>query len=77
MLGSAAGADIGMISMKLGWQTHTTRAALTTLRKAGHDVVAEKPEQGKPARYRIVAAPAATVSAQANATDPRETTDAR
>lgn len=57
MLGSANGLEIVMISAKLGWQNHTTRAALTGLRKAGYEVVAEKSGQGRPARYRIVATP--------------------
>lgn len=63
MLDSSAGADIATISAKLGWQTHTTRAALTGLRKAGHEIVAEKQVPGKPARYRIVRAPAARAEA--------------
>ena len=77
MLRSATGADVATISTKLGWQTHTVRAALSGLRKAGHEVVTEKPGQGKPTRYRIVGMPAATVSAGSAATDARETTDAR
>ncbi|MCV2874206.1 DUF3489 domain-containing protein [Defluviimonas sp. WL0050] len=77
MLGSAAGADVAAISAKLGWQAHTVRAALTGLRNAGHDVVAEKPGQGKPTRYRIVGTPAATVSPDPAATDAHETADAR
>ena len=63
MLMSAAGADIATISTKLGWQTHTVRAALTGLRKAGYEITAEKPGQGKSARYRIVRAPADTAEA--------------
>ena len=78
MLRSATGADVATISTKLGWQTHTVRAALTGLRKAGHEVVTEKPGQGKPTRYRIVGTSAATVSAEPTAAAaPRETTDAR
>ena len=55
MLTRKAGADVAMISDKLGWQTHTTRAALTGLRKAGYEVVGEKPGDGKPKRFRISA----------------------
>ena len=58
MLTRKAGADVAMISDKLGWQTHTTRAALTGLRKAGYEVLGEKPDEGKPKRYRISATPA-------------------
>lgn len=77
MLRSAAGADVAAMGTKLGWQTHTVRAALTGLRKVGHEVVTEKPGQGKPTRYRIVGKPVATVSADAIDTDPLETIDAR
>ncbi len=77
MLRGAAGADVGTYSAKLGWQTHTTRAGLTGLRRAGCEVVAEKSGQGKPARYRIVGTPDVTVSAEAAATEAPETTDAR
>ncbi|MCV2874192.1 DUF3489 domain-containing protein [Defluviimonas sp. WL0050] len=77
ILRSATGADVAAIRAKLGWQAHTVRAALTGLRKAGHELVAEKPGQGKPTRYRIVGTPAATVSPDPAATDARETTDAR
>ena len=51
------GADVAAISRKLGWQPHTTRAALTGLRKAGYGITAEKSGDGKPARYRITTAP--------------------
>ena len=72
MLTRKAGADVAMISDKLGWQTHTTRAALTGLRKTGFEVVGEKPDDGKPTRYRIVARPADTgKTAVTEATDAR------
>ncbi|MDD9724614.1 DUF3489 domain-containing protein [Roseovarius sp. SK2] len=57
MLQSKTGSDIGAISKKLGWQSHTTRAALTGLRKAGFEIAATKSEDGKPTRYRITAEP--------------------
>ena len=57
MLSGKSGADVGAISRKLGWQPHTTRAALTGLRKAGFELSADKPGEGKPARYRITARP--------------------
>ncbi len=72
MLTRKAGADVAMISDKLGWQTHTTRAALSGLRKAGYEVVGEKPDEGKPKRYRISATPA-----KAGKTAGVEATDAR
>jgi len=54
MLKAKAGADVATMSGKLGWQPHTTRAAMTGLRKAGHDIVAAKPDGGGAATYRIV-----------------------
>lgn len=52
-----SGADVATISEKLGWQTHTARAALSGLRKAGCEVVGEKPDEGKLKRYRISVMP--------------------
>ncbi|WP_039531934.1 DUF3489 domain-containing protein, partial [Ruegeria sp. ANG-S4] len=72
MLTRKAGADVAMISDKLGWQAHTTRAALTGLRKAGYEVLGEKPYEGKPKRYRISA-----TSAQTGEIAGAEMTDAR
>ena len=58
LLTRKTGADVATISNKLGWQSHTTRAALTGLRKAGFEISAEKPGEGKPLSYRITAQPA-------------------
>lgn len=58
MLTRKAGADVATISEKLGWQAHTTRAALTGLRKSGFEISAEKAGQGKPLSYRITSQPA-------------------
>ncbi|MBS9718508.1 DUF3489 domain-containing protein [Pseudohalocynthiibacter aestuariivivens] len=58
MLSRKAGADVPSISKKLGWLPHTTRAALTGLRKAGFEISAEKPGNGKPSCYRVIAEPA-------------------
>jgi predicted ArsR family transcriptional regulator len=58
MLTRKAGADVATISEKLGWQSHTTRAALTGLRKAGFEISAEKTAEGKPLSYRITSQPA-------------------
>ena len=52
------GADVTAISKKLGWQPHTTRAALTGLRKAGYEIVSARSGNGHPSRYRIAAEPA-------------------
>lgn len=58
MLTRKVGADVATISEKLGWQSHTTRAALTGLRKGGFEISAEKPGENKPLSYRITAQPA-------------------
>lgn len=62
MLRRKTGADVPTISEKMGWQSHSTRAALTGLRKAGFDLEATKPEKGGPSRYRIVKDPAKAAS---------------
>ncbi|MDF0596898.1 DUF3489 domain-containing protein [Psychromarinibacter halotolerans] len=58
LLKAKAGADIASISKRLGWQPHTTRAALSGLRKAGYVLSMDRSE-GKPPRYRITAEPEA------------------
>lgn len=58
MLSRKSGADVSAISDKFGWLPHTTRAALSGLRKSGFKLTSEKQGNGKPSRYRIVANPA-------------------
>jgi hypothetical protein len=60
ILSAKAGADVARISETLGWQSHTTRAAISGLKKAGYEVATEKPEGGKSTRYRITAMPKPT-----------------
>lgn len=55
MLSRKAGADVASISAKLGWLPHTTRAALSGLRKSGVELTSDRPGGGKPLRYRIAA----------------------
>lgn len=57
MLGRKGGADIATISEKLGWLPHTTRAALTGLRKDGYEIASERIAGAPASRYRIIAAP--------------------
>ena len=57
MLCANAGADVSTMSKKLGWQLHTTRAAITRLRKAGYQIRLEKGENGRVRCYRIDAGP--------------------
>lgn len=64
LLGTKSGADLKSLSDKLGWQQHTTRAAMSGLRKAGYEVTYEKPIKGGLSKYRILSAPAVQ---QANA----------
>ena len=58
LLGGKSGADIASLGAKLGWQSHTIRAAITGLRKAGYEIETERATGDRPARYRIVFAPA-------------------
>lgn len=54
LLAAPAGKTVADLSAKLGWQTHTTRAALTRLKQAG--VTVEKldaAEGSRQSRYRI------------------------
>lgn len=54
MLRTKYGADVATLSARLGWQPHTTRAALTGLRKAGHAITATKPDGRGASTYRII-----------------------
>ncbi len=53
MLGAKAGATIDAIVKATGWLPHTTRAALTGLRKRGYRIEKESRTDGRTA-YRIV-----------------------
>ncbi len=57
LLGAKAGVDIKSLSERFGWQQHTTRAAITGLRKAGYEVTADKPTKGGLSKYRILSGP--------------------
>lgn len=57
-LSKEAGADVAGISKRFGWLPHTTRAALSRLRKAGYQISSMKTGTGKPTIYRITSAPA-------------------
>lgn len=52
MLGAGGCSTITAISQAFGWQPHTTRAAITDLRKAGHQIKATSGENGT--SYQIV-----------------------
>ena len=58
MLRQPAGSTIVEISAALGWQAHTTRAAITGLCKSGHTVQTSRPaDDGAGLTYRIVSKP--------------------
>lgn len=54
MLQRPDGATIAQLVMATGWLPHTTRAALTGLKKKGHQLTSEKLE-GEERVYRVVA----------------------
>ena len=70
LLSTRAGASIETISSKLGWQSHTSRAAISGLRKAGYEVTVDKAEGGKPTRYKITSDPSRADGAAGPATTP-------
>lgn len=51
MLGSKDGASLAEIIAATGWQPHSARAMLSTLRKQGHTIIRTK--AGAESRYRI------------------------
>lgn len=59
MLSRKSGADVTTIGAKLGWLPHTTRAAVSGLRKSGFEITLGEPGTGKPSRYHIIAQPVA------------------
>ena len=54
-LTSARGATIASLMQLTGWQEHSVRAAMSTMRKAG-DTITPTRQNGKPTVYRIEAA---------------------
>lgn len=55
LLQAEAGVTVPDIAAALGWQPHTTRAALTGLKKAGHTIDKLPPLQGsRSSRYKLV-----------------------
>ena len=47
LLSKDAGSDITSISKRFGWLPHTTRAALSRLRKAGYEITSVKAGSGR------------------------------
>ena len=52
LLRRAEGASIDDLTSATGWQAHSVRAALTGLRKRGHDI--ERSVESGASRYRII-----------------------
>ncbi len=55
LLRRSSGATIAQLQKSTGWQPHSVRAALTGLRKKGHDVQRDKNAKGVTV-YRITKA---------------------
>ena len=53
MLGATEGATIAELSEALDWLPHTTRAALTGLRKRGYALTLDRSDAGRGSAYRI------------------------
>ena len=54
MLQRPEGATLDQLVIATGWQPHTTRSALTGLKKKGHEVISDKPAGGA-RTYRVTA----------------------
>lgn len=50
-ISSEDGASIVELSAQLGWQQHTTRAAISRLRKSGFEIETKPGAEGAPSRY--------------------------
>ena len=58
LLSRKSGADLISLQEATGWQPHSVRAALSTLRKEGYQIDRLKPKtNGASAPYRITATP--------------------
>jgi len=55
MLSAGSGATTGELTRATGWLEHTTRAALTGLRRRGYDVILKRRERDGASVYRVAA----------------------
>jgi hypothetical protein len=62
MLGQETGATVGEIASAMGWLPHTTRAALTGLRRRGYVFALDRADRQRGSIYRIEAEPHTTAS---------------
>lgn len=53
LLSKPNGARVSVISERLGWQAHTVRAAISGLRKRGHEIVTTKSQKTGEIVYAI------------------------
>jgi hypothetical protein len=57
LLRASVGREIATLSRELGWQPHTTRAALTRLRRAGYTIEKLPRQNNGGSHYRIAGEP--------------------
>lgn len=57
MLRRSSGASLDAICKATGWQAHSARAALSTLRKAGLRIERRVPDAGGTATYHLLESP--------------------
>ena len=62
MLSAPEGCTVEAAAKALGWLPHTTRAALTGLRRKGHAIERVAATNGEGSRHRIVPAPTASAA---------------
>ena len=55
LLSGAKSVSLDDLSSALGWQRHTTSAAMTRLKQAGHKIISEKTDSAVGRTYRIEA----------------------
>ena len=60
LLSRKSGADLAALQEATGWQPHSVRAALSTLRKAGYTIDRVRTSGGAAEAYRITGTPDAT-----------------
>jgi hypothetical protein len=80
MLGRAEGVTIDELVARMGWLPHSTRAALTGLRKRGYELTADRSDRARGSIYRISDAPPSDAEAGpdlhgASAVDPKAPAD--
>jgi Protein of unknown function (DUF3489) len=63
LLSRNRGASVEELISATGWLPHTTRAALTGLRKRGYEIACVRPDKSEVSIYRIVHAPVQSLAA--------------